>query len=906
LVTVLSEVAVPRLFERETELVRVERVFDRVGAGVGSVVVVEGPAGIGKSELLGAVGANAAARGFGVLRGRGCEFEEEIAFGVARQLFEPMLRGASPGERRRLLDGVAQVGARALGVAVGEAPADRFAAIHGLYWLCANRAERGPLVVSVDDVQWADDPSPVWLGYLARRTVDLPLLLVLGLRHGDPGGERGELMRLVGDGGVERLVLGPLSGAAVGAIVRAQLDDKAEEQFCAACAELTGGNPLFLRELLVAARDQGLAARDVSVAALRRIAPAAVGTSVLGRLGRLGEEAVALARAVAVLGGDVEVTLAARLGDLDPAAAELTGDRLAAAQILAATRPLDFFHPLIGSAIREDIAPGALRVAHRKAAALIDGQGEGEGSRARVAVHLLACGPAGDEWVVGRLRDAALQALEQGAPEIAAAYARRALLEPPAVDERPALLFLAGDAAWRAGQPDAVALLEEALAAARDDHSTLFAACVSLARAYSLLDQTERAIAVLERALSAIAEASVVAEASERLDSIQSRPPVDTAGIALTLEAGIAGAGMFHERTSAAALRRAEELRGRLGTLTDPPVYLLVILAFYAACADRATEAAELADRALKCEPYPPLLIVSTALVMALTLVERYDIVQRLCDDVLVAARRRGAIHELAVVSALRASVLFDCGALADAEADARWAIEYAQGVIRFRAVGELLLVLIELDELATADRELEQFGDPGGSRSMEATRFLIGRGRLRAAQGRLEEALHDFLDCGQRCARLGVVASSVAPWRAEAAVAYAISGDSAEARRLADEQLRLARASGLPRTLGISLRVCGLVEGGGTGLELLGEAVQTAGTLTISARARPRAIRLRRRAASCWTPPAGASTARARTGSRSPRRGAPDRQPGAGGADRRWRQATSRRDHRPRRADRR
>ena len=118
--------------------------------------------------------------GLGVLSARGSEFETEIAFGVARQLFEPMLRAASPVERRRLLDGVARVGARALGVEAGEPPADRFAAIHGLFWLCANRAERGPLVVAVDDVQWADDPSLAWLGYLARRAGDLALVVGVG------------------------------------------------------------------------------------------------------------------------------------------------------------------------------------------------------------------------------------------------------------------------------------------------------------------------------------------------------------------------------------------------------------------------------------------------------------------------------------------------------------------------------------------------------------------------------------------------------------------------------------------------------------------------------------------------------------------------------------------------------
>jgi len=338
-VSVRSRGAAGGLLERDHEVSRVDLVLDRVGAAKGAVVVLEGPAGIGESELLAVVRADAEARGFGVLSARGSEFEAEIAFGVARQLFEPMLRAASAGERRRLLGGVARMGAQAVGVAMGEPPADRFAAFHGLYWLLANRADRGPIVVSVDDVQWADDPSLAWLGYVARRAEDLAVVLAVALRSGDPGGERGEVDGLVRAGGVERLALGPLSAAAVGTIVRAQLDEQADEPFCAACSELTGGNPMFARELVAAAREEGLAARDESVPALRRIAPTAVGPSVLARLGRLGAEAVALARAVAVLGAGSEVMLAAQLADLDPVAAELTADRLAAAQIFAAVRP---------------------------------------------------------------------------------------------------------------------------------------------------------------------------------------------------------------------------------------------------------------------------------------------------------------------------------------------------------------------------------------------------------------------------------------------------------------------------------------------------------------------------------------------------------------------------------------
>ena len=215
-------------------------------------------------------------------------------------------------------------------------------------------------------------------------------------------------------------------------------------------------------------------------------------------------------------------------------------------------------------------------------------------------------------------------------------------------------------------------------------------------------------------------------------------------------------------------------------------------------------------------------------MILTLTLVECYDPLQRLCEDLLAAARRRGAMQETIGILVARASASCDCGALADAEADARWALEGAEGVRRMYAVSEVIRVLIERDALDAAEYELEQCADARASRSIEAARFLIARGRVRGAQGHLQEALDDFLECGQRCEPLGLSIASTFPWRAEAALVHAALGDSGEARRLAGEQLELARAFGRPRTLGISLRVCGLVEGGEPGLELLAEAVKT------------------------------------------------------------------------------
>ena len=100
--------AVPsRLLEREDDLARIDGALARARDGRGTLVVVEGPAGVGKTALLADARAIAESAGMQVLRSRGAELEREFAFGVVRQLLEPALRGvddaggAPRGARRR-------------------------------------------------------------------------------------------------------------------------------------------------------------------------------------------------------------------------------------------------------------------------------------------------------------------------------------------------------------------------------------------------------------------------------------------------------------------------------------------------------------------------------------------------------------------------------------------------------------------------------------------------------------------------------------------------------------------------------------------------------------------------------------------------------------------------------------
>src|SRR5262245_15538695 len=91
------------LIERADELAAVESALDQACTGTGSFIVVEGPAGMGKTALLTGARAAAEARGMRVLRSRGAELEREFAFGVVRQLFEPVLAGSSSEDRGELL-----------------------------------------------------------------------------------------------------------------------------------------------------------------------------------------------------------------------------------------------------------------------------------------------------------------------------------------------------------------------------------------------------------------------------------------------------------------------------------------------------------------------------------------------------------------------------------------------------------------------------------------------------------------------------------------------------------------------------------------------------------------------------------------------------------------------------------
>ena len=168
---------------------------------------------------------------------------------------------------------------------------------------------------------------------------------------------------------------------------------------------------------------------------------------MLLRLGRLGDEAVGAARALAVLGDGADLAHVADLSGLELASAAGAVAALARSDLVRAEAPLGFVHQLVAATVYRDVPVGERELRHLRAAELIDRSG---GPPEQVAGHLLRAPARGDERVVDQLVRAAAAATGKGAGEGAAVYLERALAEPPVPARRGEARV---GARPRAGQP---------------------------------------------------------------------------------------------------------------------------------------------------------------------------------------------------------------------------------------------------------------------------------------------------------------------------------------------------------------------------------------------------------------------------------------------------------------------
>jgi DNA-binding CsgD family transcriptional regulator len=799
----------PALLERGRDLEKLGAALADARGGEGRIVMIEAPAGLGKTSLIRAAGDLAAEAGYTVLRARATELERDFAYGCVRRLLEPAVLG-----REDLFEGAAAMCHRLFEPdSIPRSPQDAESAatmLHGLYWLVSNLSDVAPVALAVDDLQWADTESLHFLNYLAPRLDGIPVAVVAGARSGE--GLRPDLARLSAAPEATVLRLAPLSDEATAVLCERRLGPGVAPEFARACREASGGNPFFLEELLREAAQGGLPTDAGATARIRHIGPATVAQAVLLRLSGRPGAAPALVRAVAVLGDGTTLAEAAELAGLAADDSAAAADLLVALEVLRAAGGLEFTHPIVREAVYADIGAYERAQAHARAATLLGARGATE---ERVAAQIAAADPVGDAERVALLRRVAAGALARGAPAAAVTWLRRALAEPPPPEAHVDVLLELGGAEHRIGAPEA----PEHLAAAVDrieDPQRLATSVRLLANALTISGDPDGAVRALDSAIA-------VVESRDR-------------ELALVLEAELAThAQQASPETRAPAARRLVR-HGDLQGATRGERLVLASLAFERAkTSESAEEAARRLEEALDGGRLVRELELDIAgplydIVIALLHTDALDVAAASLDEALDRARATASAPATAYLTSRRGWIALRRGAIASAERSARTALELlANHGIRLGvplATALLVRSLVESGDLDAAEQALRDSGIGDELRPGLTGNFLLeARALLRLAQGRPRDGLDDLLEFGRRHEQWGGANPLASRWGSRAALALAALDDDAEARRLAAGDLERAERWGAATGIGIALHATALVEGGSRSVELLTRA---------------------------------------------------------------------------------
>lgn len=774
---------------RARELATFESALDVAGASTRAAVqatmhvVVEGEPGSGRTAVLRAAAALAAARGFQVAWTRGRPGERGYPLGVARQLIGPLLTRAPESVQVTLPPGVVTPDAPIPASIDPET-------MYGLYRLIVRLAAGRPLFVVVDDLQWCDAASLRWLGQLARRSARVPLLLAFARTTGL--GDDLLLDELTGS--FAQLHLRPLIECEVAEVVRQPMGP-----FSAACHAATGGNPFLLTALLDDLAEGGHDTADV----VAGYTGPATGRWVRSRIRQAdphaAQNAERIARAVAILGDGAEPDLVARQAGLGIAPATEAADALVRSQLLRAGRTLNFRRPIVRNAVLHEMSETERQVAHARAARLLYARGR---RTALVVDHLLATGPIGDVWSVPVLRESARAALAAGVGGLAVVQLRKALEATPYGPEHLDILVELGEAEQRTDVAAAVAHLTEAFESAADPRSAARVA-EHLAAATCEGEDAKAAIGVLDRAIAGL--------------DLDSHPR----NADLVADLDILALGISARVTSLACAHRIERLQARAAARPGAARAIAGIIAYRlsAACRSRRQSVAR-AREVLALGPPEAMrdFFAYRNAALALCRAGELDLARRCADTLIEHGRALNQPIFVASGHGLRGWLALQYGRLANVIDECRIATDVHARLMPdagpHAAKMYMIDAYLDLGRLEEAARLLTRIGLLGGDHPAPywAVFSLESRGRYRMLRGDPEGALADYLEAGRQLVDFGVINPVSGSWRSSAALVLHGLGDTGKAIRLATEEVTLARSWGVAAPLGVALRAIGLI----------------------------------------------------------------------------------------------
>ncbi|MCF3131913.1 AAA family ATPase [Streptomyces olivochromogenes] len=745
----------------------------------GNKVLVRGDRGFGKTALLRAFAEGAADRGVRVLRAAGDPADRE--FDLIRRMF------ASWDGSSVLTDAEELVRAEERLCSSGE----------------------GPAVLVIDDLHLGDSASLRRLGRLLLRPPGSRPAVIAALvpnAGAAPGREViGELLPRFD----HQLTLPPFGADEVRFMAARELGTDPEPAFVRACWEATAGIPSVVQGVLGSVRASGIAPDGFTAARIAEHVPRELGRAVLADIATHGEEARSTVLAVAVLSDQPTLPLLARVTALDESAVEDAVHTLDRLGILVHTpHGPRFPAPALATAVANEVPPSTRRELHTRAARFLLDTGAPWDS---LTPHLLH-GCQGEQWVT----DALLRAAEEVKghdSDSSIACLRRALREPLQDDVRASILVSLGEAELERCARTAVRSLRCSLQLRLPPQAHARAAR-SLAATLFALNRWPEGIEVLR-------------------DTIDHLRPLDP-DHALRAEVDLLYAQIMQGSFETPVLDRLQELSTSPAPGGASEQALEALLALREIMTGgTARLAVAHAQRALAhgVTPRDDQSYVYTSAVLALAVAGRPEVALSRVEASMERQRGKGSGLARGYVHTLRAGAHYRLGNVDDCLRDARAAGEALRSVGAHtqanHGVAMAADALVKQGHADEADQLLEQKGLNGALSPLWANDFTtLVRGRVRRAQGRLRQALADFLDSGERSCARDMGSPAILPWRSEAALTHALLDEHEQARRLADEELRLARAWGVPETIGSALRAAGVIAGGDEGTRLLGEAV--------------------------------------------------------------------------------
>jgi DNA-binding CsgD family transcriptional regulator/tetratricopeptide (TPR) repeat protein len=654
-------VAGPRLRGREPEQAILADLIAGTADGTAGIVVIDGPAGIGKSRLVQHAGRLAAQGGFAVAAARSDELDQVTPLGpllTALRACEPAIIG---GDDRLLIPGLAD---------------QRLWLLDRLHTALESAAAAQPVLICIDDLQWADQATLQAAAALPAELFSVPIAWILARRTAPVTSAMHALLGRLADLGARRIGVGPLTPAAAGELASDILGASPGGPL-SRLIDQAHGNPFYLTELLRTLVDTGRVLIDHGQASLHGDGlPEQFHASVRSHIRGLSPGTRELLQVASVIGNDFAV------GDLAAVIGRPSGHILG--QVLEATGAglltdygpavLGFRHDLIRQAIYSELPSPVRQSLHRDAAAALSRSGA---SASRVAAHLAHGARPGDEEAL-RLLEAAAAALAPTNPSAAADAARQALDLLPAGDPRRAraattAVGLLGDAGRL---DDALSVADAILGDATLSPAQEAIIHLGIRRSWVMTSRRPMQRPVPQHVL---ADPSV---------------PRELCAMLLALEAAAAG------HTDLAEGQRLIDAASQDAGKSAEPGALMLTLAVQAGIHSAKGElgaALRCAEQAHRLMPPEPASFPQWFVGFCLCPLDRFDEALRFLDQAVRDAEQMGSPFASSLAHASRGAALLAAGRLDDAAVAAENAIDTAVPLGLGQPLGEGLRVLTEI-----------------------------------------------------------------------------------------------------------------------------------------------------------------------------------------------------------------